>query len=122
MNNAVPLRVTACRSSSTCTALDYFGWADAASAAAEVALGGPALLSLFSHRVLVLPSWASVWAGCAWAGLGTVGPAYTDPEGGNGYAYAWISGEHATDLNAYFHELSHNLYLGGYWVAGGWGG
>ena len=100
------------RSARSCTAYDYFGWADAASSAAEASLPPSVSLDSFQHRVLVLPSWISTWAGCAWAGLGTVGPAYTPPSGGYGYGYVWISGEHSSHINAYFHELSHNLYLG----------
>ena len=135
------------RSAKTCGAADYFGWASAASASAAKTIAGgiPTALEGFTHRVLVLPSQISSWAGCTWAGLGTIGPAESDPIGTFGYgwvgtvqiskcrpgtyfedspphallyhplltcSYAWISGEHSRDLNAYFHEISHNLYLG----------
>lgn len=90
-----------------------------ASAAAAALLFDPPIQS-FKHRVLVLPKWIQTWAGCTWAGLGTVGPSYVTPSGGYGYGYAWISGEHSTDINAFFHELSHNLYLGrrNHWIRG----
>ena len=71
------------RSASSCGAGDYFGWAEAASASAAMALAGGIRTALdrFHHRVLVLPSWISVWAGCKWAGLGTIGMAESDPVG-----------------------------------------
>ncbi|GAX79419.1 hypothetical protein CEUSTIGMA_g6860.t1 [Chlamydomonas eustigma] len=95
----------------SCTALDFFGWADTASQIAADMIGS-STMSSFNHRVLVLPKGISLWAGCSWAGLGTIGPAYVDPSTNNSYAYAWIPGEQATSINAYFHELSHNLFIG----------
>jgi hypothetical protein len=81
-------------------------------------------LTQYNHRVLVLPPDLQSWAGpdCSWAGLGTVGPAYVAPPSRRGagddpwqrdgsYAIAWISGDQATTVQAYFHELGHNLGL-----------
>lgn len=93
----------------TCSTLDNFGWADAASDAAAAA---GVDLSPYLHRVLVLPQGLRQSAGCTWAGLGTIGPAFVEQDGSYGYGYVWIPGESARYINAFFHELSHNLYLG----------
>ncbi|MDQ5908472.1 MAG: hypothetical protein QG599_563 [Pseudomonadota bacterium] len=79
---------------STC---NYYDWAYAAEAAAQAA---GVNLSLYRHRVFVLPRYSDLPA-CAWAGLANVGCGT--------YCRAWIAeGESGM---VYAHELGHNLNL-----------
>jgi hypothetical protein len=78
---------------STC---DYYGWACAAEAAAQAA---GVNLSLYKHRVFVLPNTSSLPA-CSWAGIANVGCGT--------YCRAWIAG--STGM-IFAHELGHNLNL-----------
>jgi len=74
---------------------DAYGWAAAAEAAAPAA---GANLSLYQHRVFVLPGNVS----CGWAGLGNVGCGT--------YCRAWVDTCNLPDV--YAHELGHNLDMG----------
>ncbi|SDY97595.1 hypothetical protein [Nitrosomonas halophila] len=76
---------------STCS---YYNWATAAEAAAEAA---GVDLSLYRHRVFVLPRTAELPA-CSWAGIANVGCGT--------FCRAWIAGQ--TGM-IYAHELGHNL-------------
>eukprot|EP00798_Chlamydomonas_sp_ICE-L_P027134 gene27134-2363_t len=99
-------------SASSCEFNDYLGWVEAAMDAAAEEQGFD--LSLYRHRVVVLPAGLASWAGskCRWAGLGTVGPAAIKNDGSYDYGYVWINGDNAASIQAYFHEIGHNLYLG----------
>lgn len=85
-------RVTIAGNLSSC---DYADWADAADVAA-VAAG--VTLSLYQHRLYVLPSDVS----CPWAGLANLG-CY-------GTCRAWVATCWIPDV--YAHELGHNLGFG----------
>ena len=74
-------------------ACDAYAWAANAEAAAQSA---GVDLSLYQHRVIVLPSNVS----CGWAGLGNVGCS-------GSYCRAWVK---TCDLqDVYAHEIGHNL-------------
>ncbi len=76
------------------TVCDYYGWAQAADAAAESA---GVDLSLYQHRVYILPRYNEI--SCTWAGLANVGC--------SSYCRSWIAeGESAA---VYTHEVGHNL-------------
>ncbi|MFZ1852646.1 MAG: hypothetical protein WAU15_10595 [Nitrosomonas sp.] len=77
---------------STC---DYYSWAYAAEAAAQLA---GIDLSLYRHRVFVLPSYSSLPA-CGWAGVANVGCGT--------FCRAWVA--EANSGQVYAHELGHNL-------------
>ena len=75
-------------------ACDAYAWASAAESAATAA---GADLSLYQHKVIVLPSNVT----CGWAGLGNVGC--------SGSCRAWVK---TCDLqDVYAHEIGHNLDL-----------
>lgn len=76
---------------STCS---YYNWATAAEEAAQAA---GVELSLYRHRVFVLPRTADLPA-CSWAGIANVGCGT--------FCRAWIAGQ--TGM-IYAHELGHNL-------------
>ncbi len=75
---------------------DYYSWASAAESAAQAA---GVNLSLYKHRVFVLPN-TSVLPSCSWAGIANVGCGT--------FCRAWISG--STGM-IFAHELGHNLNL-----------
>ncbi len=77
-------------------ACDYYSWAYAAEAAAQLA---GVDLSLYRHRVFVLPR-TSELPSCSWAGVANVGCGT--------FCRAWIAG--ATGM-IFAHELGHNLNL-----------
>ncbi len=77
------------------TVCDYYGWASAADAAAE---GAGVDLSLYQHRVYILPRYNEI--SCNWAGLANVGCA--------SYCRAWIA--EGESPMVYTHEVGHNLY------------
>lgn len=79
---------------STC---DYYGWASAAETAAQAA---GIDLSLYKHRVFVLPRYSDLPA-CTWAGIANVGCGT--------YCRAWIA--EAESGMVYAHELGHNLNM-----------
>ena len=76
---------------------DYYGWATAAEQAAQNA---GIDLSLYRHRVFVLPTYSSLPA-CGWAGVANVGCGT--------YCRAWIA--EANSGMVYAHELGHNLNM-----------
>ena len=79
---------------STC---DYYSWASAAETAAQAA---GINLSLYKHRVFVLPRYSDLPA-CTWAGIANVGCGT--------FCRAWIAeGESGM---VYAHELGHNLNM-----------
>lgn len=78
---------------STCS---YYNWATAAEAAAEAA---GVDLSLYRHRIFVLPRTAELPA-CSWAGIANVGCGT--------FCRAWVASATGT---VYAHELGHNLGL-----------
>ena len=80
--------------SSISESCDAYGWAAEAEAAAPAA---GVNLSLYQHRVLVLPGNAS----CSWAGLGNVGC--------GSWCRAWVKTCNLPDV--YAHEIGHNLDL-----------
>lgn len=76
---------------------DYYSWASAAETAAQAA---GVNLSLYRHRVFVLPRYSDLPA-CTWAGIANVGCGT--------YCRAWIAeGESGM---VYAHELGHNLNM-----------
>lgn len=75
---------------------DYYSWAYAAEAAAQLA---GIDLSLYRHRVFVLPR-TSELPSCSWAGVANVGCGT--------FCRAWIAG---TTGMIFAHELGHNLNL-----------
>jgi hypothetical protein len=75
---------------------DYYGWAEAADAAASAAGHD---LALYQHRVYVLPPYWEL--ACGWAGLGNVGC--------DTFCRSWIAEPHSPMV--YAHELGHNLEL-----------
>ena len=79
---------------STTSPCDYYGWANAAEAAAQAA---GINVSLYNRRVYVMPSAGSCGT---WAGLGTLG--------GNP-SRSWIASCGTVDV--YPHELGHNLTM-----------
>jgi hypothetical protein len=79
---------------STCS---YYDWAYAAESAAQAA---GVNLSLYQHRVFVLPRYSDLPA-CSWAGIANVGCGT--------YCRAWI-GEGESGM-VYAHELGHNLNM-----------
>ncbi|KAL6753142.1 Gametolysin peptidase M11-domain-containing protein [Haematococcus lacustris] len=89
-------------SADNCGYSSYMGWAEEASRAAEEQ---GVDLSAFSHRLLVLPSQLYDWAGpaCTWSF------SYDQP---GAFAYAWVVGDMVTYIQAFFHELGHNMGLG----------
>ena len=78
---------------STC---NYYNWASAAEAAAQA---DGVDLSLYRHRVFVLPR-SSELPACSWAGVANVGCGT--------FCRAWIAG--STGM-IYAHELGHNLSM-----------
>lgn len=76
---------------STC---DYYSWAYAAEAAAQMA---GVDLSLYRHRVFVLPT---SLPSCSWNGIANVGC--------GSFCRAWIAGSSGT---IFAHELGHNLNM-----------
>ena len=86
--------------SSTDDGCDYYGWANAAEAAATNA---GVDFSLYQHRVFVLPN--SIPSGCDWAGVANLGC--------GSYCRAWIYGRYWQSGNGdiWAHELGHNLNL-----------
>ena len=79
------------------TSCDYYDWAIAAESAAQAA---GVDLSLYRHRVLVLPRYNEL-PGCSWAGVANVGC--------GSFCRAWIA--EAESPMVYAHELGHNLNL-----------
>jgi hypothetical protein len=79
---------------STC---DYYGWANAAESAAQAA---GINLSLYQHRVFILPRYSDLPA-CSWAGLANVGCGT--------FCRAWIAEAESGMVIA--HELGHNLNM-----------
>lgn len=76
---------------------DYNGWASAADTAATAA---GVNLSLYQHRVYVLPHYSKL-PNCGWAGLGNLGCGT--------YCRTWIA--LPTDGTVYAHELGHNVSM-----------
>lgn len=75
---------------------DYYGWAMAAESAAQAA---GVNLSLYQHRVFVLPSYSNL-PSCGWAGVANVGC--------SSFCRAWTA---EGSLTVFVHELGHNLNL-----------
>lgn len=75
---------------------EYYAWAQAAEAAAE-AEGVD--LSLYQHRVFVVPRYTDT--ACGWAGIANVGCGT--------WCRAWIA--EGESPMVYAHELGHNLYM-----------
>ena len=78
---------------STC---NYYDWAYAAEAAAQ---NSGVNLSLYRHRIFILPNYTSLPA-CGWAGVANVGCGT--------FCRAWMAGSSGM---IYVHELGHNLNL-----------
>ena len=74
---------------------NYYAWADAADKAAQAA---GVNLSLYQHKVYVLPPWTEL-PDCGWGGVANVGCATV--------CRAWIAAPNF--LMVYAHELGHNL-------------
>ncbi|MCP5169968.1 MAG: hypothetical protein H6999_09450 [Hahellaceae bacterium] len=77
---------------------DYYAWAQATEAAASAA---GVDLSLYQHRVFVLPRYNNL-AQCGWAGIANIGCGL--------YCRAWVA--EAESGMVYAHELGHNLGMG----------
>ncbi|KAL6759131.1 Gametolysin peptidase M11-domain-containing protein [Haematococcus lacustris] len=96
-------------STKSCEYSDTDGWIQYASQQAASLFGVD--LSLYKHRVLIMPMYYIYDAGCSWMGLGTLGPDATGPNGEYLYSSVWITGEYWRQVMAYMHELGHTNYL-----------
>ncbi|PNW76550.1 hypothetical protein CHLRE_11g467686v5 [Chlamydomonas reinhardtii] len=104
-------------STSRCTTMDLYGWAESA---LDMAVGqlDPQVLDRIQHVVVITPD-GSWWkprydpTNCAaYLASGEVGRGRQLPgTAGGSFGFVWVTGERRSVLNTYLHELSHNLGL-----------
>ncbi|GFR48548.1 hypothetical protein Agub_g10447 [Astrephomene gubernaculifera] len=108
----------------SCQEGDYWGWQFAAEDWADQ---NGIDISAYRHRVVVTSANKREWmvngdVDCSWTGLGSIGPVdnsshnldrtvESPPYWPGVYSYAWLSGDHWANPQAWLHELGHNYYL-----------